>query len=384
MSSLELPDGATADCNLPKDIILDILSRLPVRSLIRFRCVCKSWAALTLNPNFITKHHNRATEQLIVHTKRSFDSKHHAVTMILRTNKKRNDGIDMELPPPCDTNNNYVRLVGSCNGLVCISMCSTGSIVLLWNPATREFRNLPVRQVLVPNGRRIHAMFISFGFEPKTSDYKIVRFLSYKKYDSNVPRVGVVEVYSKVNDMWKEVTNPGLKCVVNEYSPSAFVSGVIHWLGTRLDKGKNRVDGKDVIVCFDLGREVFGDMLLPESSVYADEYGWQISVVRDSLSLLAFPICRGNMSKSIDVWVMKEYGVAESWIKQSSIRLFSGVSRPVGCFKNGELILQNNKDKLFLYNPVTKKFGTLPLCSAKYVYDVHSYAESLVSVRVGN
>uniref|UniRef100_A0A7N0UTT1 F-box domain-containing protein n=1 Tax=Kalanchoe fedtschenkoi TaxID=63787 RepID=A0A7N0UTT1_KALFE len=380
MSSMEDSDDATADCNLPKDIIVDILCRLPVRSLLRFRCVCKSWRTLIANPSFIAKHFNQAitcNEQLVVHTKRSFEVKH-AVTMIVRTNKKRNDRLNVELPPPCDISN-YVRLVGSSNGLLCISLCSTASVILLWNPATREFRNLPERQILVPTGKRVHTVFLGFGFEPNSSDYKIVRFLSYKVLKSNVPKVGVVEVYSQITDMWKEV-NAGLKCQVNEYSPTAVVSGAVHWLGSRVAKEKDSIDGKDVIVSFDLGNEVFGDLPLPESNVYAQGHGFQICVLEESLSVLVFPTS-GNMSKSIDIWVMKEYGVAASWAKQFSIRLFTGVSRPVGCFKNGELILQNNKEKLFLYNPRTKKFGTLPLCSARYVYDVHSYAESLVAVR---
>jgi hypothetical protein len=41
---------------LPKDLSMEILSRLPVKSLMRFKCISKSWCALITNPNFITKH----------------------------------------------------------------------------------------------------------------------------------------------------------------------------------------------------------------------------------------------------------------------------------------------------------------------------------------
>ncbi|KAL5769476.1 hypothetical protein ACOSP7_013630 [Xanthoceras sorbifolium] len=41
---------------LPEDMIIEILSILPVKSLIRFRCVSKSWYALVKSSSFISKH----------------------------------------------------------------------------------------------------------------------------------------------------------------------------------------------------------------------------------------------------------------------------------------------------------------------------------------
>ncbi|PHT83831.1 hypothetical protein T459_12274 [Capsicum annuum] len=44
-------------CPLPEDLILfNILLRLPVESLLRFKCVCKHWYALIKSPSFIEKH----------------------------------------------------------------------------------------------------------------------------------------------------------------------------------------------------------------------------------------------------------------------------------------------------------------------------------------
>lgn len=41
--------------SLPKDVLIEILSRLPVKSLIRFRRVCKIWYDLLKSLNFISK-----------------------------------------------------------------------------------------------------------------------------------------------------------------------------------------------------------------------------------------------------------------------------------------------------------------------------------------
>ena len=41
---------------LPEDVIVDILARLPVKSLKRFRCVSLSWRSLIHSPQFISSH----------------------------------------------------------------------------------------------------------------------------------------------------------------------------------------------------------------------------------------------------------------------------------------------------------------------------------------
>ncbi|PNT65756.1 hypothetical protein BRADI_3g02032v3, partial [Brachypodium distachyon] len=48
-----------AAATLPNDLILDILSRLPVWSVCRFRCVCNEWRALISDPAFAAEHRSR-------------------------------------------------------------------------------------------------------------------------------------------------------------------------------------------------------------------------------------------------------------------------------------------------------------------------------------
>ena len=44
--------------DLPEDVLMDVFARLPVKSLLQFKCVCKSWYAIIRDPIFITKHLN--------------------------------------------------------------------------------------------------------------------------------------------------------------------------------------------------------------------------------------------------------------------------------------------------------------------------------------
>ncbi|KAL0000873.1 hypothetical protein SO802_014654 [Lithocarpus litseifolius] len=43
---------------LPEDILVDILMTLPIKSLVRFKCVCNSWLSLITYPRFVRRHLN--------------------------------------------------------------------------------------------------------------------------------------------------------------------------------------------------------------------------------------------------------------------------------------------------------------------------------------
>nr|XP_033517622.1 F-box only protein 8-like isoform X4 [Nicotiana tomentosiformis] len=56
---MEVVDEVTA-VHFPEEILGDILSRLTVRSLLRFECVSKFWNTLISKPYFNVKHLNHA------------------------------------------------------------------------------------------------------------------------------------------------------------------------------------------------------------------------------------------------------------------------------------------------------------------------------------
>nr|GMD41059.1 putative F-box protein At3g52320 [Ipomoea batatas] len=58
-----------ASPSLPDDTVAKILSWLPVKSLLRFKCVCKKWRQLIQQDDFVENHHRRAAICFYYHLK---------------------------------------------------------------------------------------------------------------------------------------------------------------------------------------------------------------------------------------------------------------------------------------------------------------------------
>nr|XP_020188640.1 F-box protein At3g49450-like [Aegilops tauschii subsp. strangulata] len=64
-SGIQMPSTAGAVVSLPDEIIFDILTRVPVNSACRFRCVSHEWRALISSPDFVAAHKSRHAEPLV-------------------------------------------------------------------------------------------------------------------------------------------------------------------------------------------------------------------------------------------------------------------------------------------------------------------------------
>ncbi|RXH92604.1 hypothetical protein DVH24_033500 [Malus domestica] len=151
------------------DIIVEILSWLPVVSLLQFRCVCKSWRALITTPQFVAKHRAHANDNnknVLILTKPDwpppypplpsgspllidYQSLKENVAACASASSSAIRNIEAEFPD--DTTLNDSLLVGSCNGLICLQLKPPPEYyyydkyyekirLLLWNPSTRTAR----------------------------------------------------------------------------------------------------------------------------------------------------------------------------------------------------------------------------------------------------
>jgi len=56
----------TTICDLPRDLVARILSRVPLTSMRRVRFTCKRWNTISKDPSFAKTHFGKAARQFIM------------------------------------------------------------------------------------------------------------------------------------------------------------------------------------------------------------------------------------------------------------------------------------------------------------------------------
>ncbi|KAK0588618.1 hypothetical protein LWI29_003247 [Acer saccharum] len=147
--------------SFPREIILVILSRLPVTSLLQSKLVCKAWNNLVKDPLLLCMHFSRATKSdpcLILHC----DNQLYSLELSDHCkDDQRVKKIHMPVLPP---------VVGSCKGLLCLCDSSTKKSLYVYNPFSRDYIELPKSTEL------LHQYLVfRFGFNQTTNKYKVIQ-----------------------------------------------------------------------------------------------------------------------------------------------------------------------------------------------------------------
>jgi F-box interacting protein len=254
---------------------------------------------------------------------------------------------ELEYPP---YNFEYPRhvIVGSCNGILCLAneIFNDGSfVVLLWNPSLRKFKELP--QPRYPN---LCDISCGFGYDFVTGNYKVVAVLCCKVHDTsgNFLEKAVVMINTLGTNFWKNLQEfPFDSMMISTSRPGKFVSGTINWLAS-----KCWGESPCFIVSLDLGTESYQKFLLPDDGVV------------DLLSLCVLRDCLCIIS-GYDIWIMKEYGNIESWIKLFSVS-YMGEPSVLNClfdavymFEDGQVLFEFSKDGLLNMIVHDPRIGTI-------------------------
>ncbi|XP_026398277.1 F-box protein CPR1-like [Papaver somniferum] len=85
---------------------------------------------------------------------------------------------------------------GTCNGSVCLTTTCKNYIVL-WNPATKEFKELPVP---IRSDNRFSYTKYGFGYDDKIDDFKVISFLGIQEK----PHCEV-RVYTLKSSSWRRL-----------------------------------------------------------------------------------------------------------------------------------------------------------------------------------
>ncbi|KOM41406.1 hypothetical protein LR48_Vigan04g160400 [Vigna angularis] len=300
--------GTKMTAILPWELIIEILLMLPVKSLVRFKCVCKSWLSLLSDPHFAISHFQRLSSSS---TRLLFIGLPSPEIRSIDFNASLHDDsasstLNLNFLPPSTHHN--VQIIGSCRGLLLLNSCQS---LWVWNPSTGVHRKLSSTPI---ESNLMQAMFFTFlygfGYDPLTDDYLVVKAsynpMPYNPLGSATTRV---EFFSLRTNVWRDYEATHLS-YMNSFSgikgitEGSLLNGAIHWLAFC------RNGSMDVIVVFDLTERSFSEILLPVEFLDYDSDFFDLGVLGDLLS-----ICFAEWDQSVEIWVMEEYRVQSSWTK---------------------------------------------------------------------
>lgn len=235
------------------DVIEQILLRLPVSSLLRFRRVCKQWCNMINDPHFIREHALRAPKHLLLFYPKFDISIGHRIRNTFQPNHAM---VINEKWSPATYAASHIdpddHLFASCNGLLCFFK---PYVLKIANPATGHYL-----YISKPDGVSLYDLhyLYSFGFHPVTGEYKLLHFLCEPQhYKSGRPfHFDIIQVYTLGDSKWRCIRTPRKCCMVNLGVVN--VDGAMYWLTE--DEGTSC--GMSV-VSFDLREETFTLIQLP-------------------------------------------------------------------------------------------------------------------------
>lgn len=352
----------TMSAYIPQELLFtEVLIRLPLKSLARFRCVSKSWKAQIDNLQFVKTHYNRTKDSdsaevriliggsycgtyklfsINIHDILSFDlGEVCGRTKEIKISRKLKHGI-------YELHDFYgCQIIGSCYGLICLGLLSgTAPLALSFmNPLTRKKWDLPWFPRHYPGGTSHH---YGFGYNEVTDDYILVVLAENPSKD--------VMIYSLNSNSWRVLDSPFEGATAfDDQLRGVFTGRALHWVMRHWDSMEI------FVVAFDLQTEQFYCMMLPEYP--GGSIHWKVCLGSSGGGLSAVFISM-YPTYVVDMWVMRKYGDEESWFKYTLklpiCRLYTSVI-PIALTKgyHHQVLLQimfesfnEGSNSLLLYN----------------------------------
>ncbi|KAJ9552486.1 hypothetical protein OSB04_016531 [Centaurea solstitialis] len=296
---------------LPAELTIDILSRLPVKTIVHCKLVCKKWRNLVLDSFPVNRHLSGSVPIGIIihHNPRIYLGGSLIVPNDPGTLKwvkiedkvdhhnlhyNRLLSLDLNLAPILQ--NTQMGHVGSVNGLICLRQYYPDlnfDDTYICNPVTREYMILPRQR-----SRRDSFAGVVYGFgmsSSLTGEYKVVQTFQTEVLEA--------EVYTLGKGQWRSlgpVSVPIPYCLNTFhqfYGP--FLNNHCHWIVS-----------DNEICTFDLDKETF--QLFPSPPVKQNRFR------RQSLAILKGCLCKlDTYYFKLTIWVMKEYGIKNTWHKEN-------------------------------------------------------------------
>ncbi|KAI3923621.1 hypothetical protein MKW98_011251 [Papaver atlanticum] len=256
--------------------------------------------------------------------------------------------------------------------------------IVLWNPATRQYRLLPKSLDVKPKDWYEDRDFVGLCFDVETKDYKVIRVSSYEPRYENGPIPGrnvlrKVQIYCLSSDSWRLVdsdfhTHRSGQVIGQSLNGIYFHEGVDFTADPIV---------RSVILSFDLRKEKYQRVVqIPEQDNW-----FELESIDDKLACITSPYDRTIFIYK--VWTLNDYGTAkESWTEIYRVNFMTPeIEIRYGCCFDGILAISLNGkfcllkyDSLLCYNSITDEIEDLGFGEGLHLptLTATAYKESLV------
>jgi len=354
--------------DLPHDLIVyQILTRLPVKSLLQFKSVSKEWYSDISSYAFASARFRACVSSYSSSSPIDclfIQAENNYYLLFYEEQDAVLDYYLVKLEIDFDgEQQNEIQLVGSCNGLVCLAYSSpVASCFYIWNPITNHWCKFTDPHLLSFNDRT------SWGFTYVSSseDYKVVRLIQ----DFSTLEL-IVRVFSLRTQEWKHVHDHGLDRSVCLTKPNSgvLVGETLYWFMDTRGPARN-----PMVVGFNLVHEKFETVLdlVPRS---ISPWNQSLCVMGGCLSLYGL-----SMQEKVYVSILKRPGQVESMCLPPELgpQFCSGV---VGFTRAGRVFLVSKKWEVALIDPNASPILYTPLITFKKDRrpSISRYVPSLIS-----
>ncbi|OMO53653.1 hypothetical protein CCACVL1_28474 [Corchorus capsularis] len=298
---------------LPEEIYMEILKRLSVKSLIRFKAVCKSWKSLISTPYFFDRHFDRSVANSnklgIILTKAYKYRVPHCLISFHTLNFSPTSSGETCIEHTL-IRCKEVKPLGWYRGLLLLGVDCSYNKLLLWNPSTNESKEIPD-----PPNRRLEYECISasaLGYDFNVKSHKIV--LIYKSKSGKCENH--ISVYTLKTNSWTSVDlDTDHKVASYNIFPITLANGAPHWVIIHGD-----VYDED---CHNIHYEIeYFDFDVNKFEVVPQPGDYDISVLKAPPKLYdtgGGHLCIGNETYEddrikLEIWVMKKDCWSKLWM----------------------------------------------------------------------
>ncbi|KAM7253742.1 hypothetical protein ACFE04_031424 [Oxalis oulophora] len=360
--------------HISEDIMVEILLNLPVKSLCRFVCTCKAWYALIKSDHtFIQKHlHLSAEHLLLAYDINDFESGSTDKRFELISNGIRmGNSVDPNL---CQALQQYTDVYGHCAGVLCLynNLCGKG---ILWNPAIRETRALPI----FPRANTKDRFWfgLRLGYDERINDYKVIVFSRlHKIFEYKFDFEYRVDMYSSRNDSWRRLEGNLPFYNVETWLDAKCFDGIFYWFQENNECGR--------LLSFHIEKEEFEEIILPDFVMGVPAYTTNLVKYNDRLAIIYGNHTHFPEERYFEIWVLSS---ESCWNNVLTIGPFASITCSIGFLEHGDKVLfeglsPDNEyiNNILIYNHQTLQLND-PGIRGNHIRAL-PYKESLVSVRL--